>query len=116
MKDVFDVPDDIALQNGAPKQLPPPRTYMVTNSGKVIVGYPYPSEYNPIQSQPVPKGHRVTISYYYQNNAPDDLVKVDYLTRELVNISLTARTYDPVTRGAVSTTVVNRVRIRNTQR
>jgi hypothetical protein len=116
MKDVFDVPDDIALQNGAPKQLPPPRTYMVTGSGKVIVGYPYPSEYNPIQSQPVPKGRRVTISYYYQNNSPDDLVKVDYLTRELVNINLTARSFDPLTRRSISTTVANRVHIRNTQR
>lgn len=115
-KDVYDVPDDIALQDGAPKQLPPPRTYMVTDSGKVIIGYPYPSEANPIQSQPVPPGRKVTISYYYQNNDSEDLVKVDYQTREMVNIGLTARMYDPATRKSLSTTMANRVRIRNIQR
>lgn len=116
LKDVYDVPEDIAVQDGAPKQLPPPRTYMITSAGKVIIGYPYPSEQNPIQSQPVPKGHRVTISFFWQNNQPDDLVKVDYLTRETLSINLTARMYDPVTRNAITTTMANRVRLRNTQR
>jgi hypothetical protein len=115
-KDVYDVPEDIAIVDGAPKQLPPPRTYMVTSAGKVIIGYPYPSESNAIQSQPVPQGHQVTVSFFWQNNQPDDLVKVDYLTRETLSINLTARMYDPVTRNPITTTMANRIRLRNTQR
>ncbi|HEY3268197.1 MAG TPA: prepilin-type N-terminal cleavage/methylation domain-containing protein [Armatimonadota bacterium] len=115
-KDIYEVPEEVAIVNGMPQQLPPPRTYIVTSAGRVIIGYPYPSVNNPLQPQPVPNGHRVTIAYYYQNNDPDDLVKVDYLTRELLTINLTARNYDPVTQKPITTTLSNRVRIRNTQR
>jgi len=115
-KDIYEVPEEIAIADGMPQQLPPPRQYMVTDGGKVIIGYPYPSVGNPVQSQPVPDGHLVRISFYYQNNDPDDLVKVDYLTREMITINMTARMYDPVNRQPITTTLANRVRIRNMQR
>lgn len=116
VKDVYEVPEEIAIQNGMPQQLPPPRQYIVTDGGRILIGYPYPSVGNPVQSQPVPNGHRVRISFFYQNNGADDLVKVDYLTRELITINMTARSYDPVTRKPITTTLANRVRIRNMQR
>lgn len=115
-KDVYEVPEEIAVINGAPQQLPPPRQYILTDGGRIIIGYPYPSVNNPIQSQPVPDGHLVRIAFFYQNNEPGDLVKVDYLTRELIQVNLTARMYDPVNRQPITTTLANRVHIRNMQR
>jgi hypothetical protein len=116
IKDVFEVPEEIAVQNGMPQQLPPPRQYIVTDTGLVIIGYPYPNEANAVQSQPVPDGTRVTIDYMYQTNNPRDLVRVDYLTREVITINMTARLYDPVNRKPITTTVADRVRVRNMQR
>jgi hypothetical protein len=116
VKDVYEVPAEIAIQNGMPQQLPPPRQYIVTDTGLVIIGYPYPNESNAVQSQPVPSGTRVTISYMYQTNNPRDLVRVDYLTREVITINMTARLYDPVNNKPITTTVADRVRVRNMQR
>jgi hypothetical protein len=116
VKDVYEVPAEIAIQNGMPQQLPPPRQYIVTDTGLVIIGYPYPNESNAVQSQPVPSGTRVTISYLYQTNNPKDLVRVDYLTREVITINMTARLYDPVNNKPITTTIADRVRVRNMQR
>jgi hypothetical protein len=110
------VPAEIAIQNGAPQQLPPPRQYIVTDDNRIIIGYPYPTVMNPVQSQPVPSGTRVQIRYLYQTNNPRDLVRVDYLTREVININMTARLYDPVNNKPITTTVADRVRVRNMQR
>lgn len=116
MKDVYEVPDEIALQNGAPQQLPPPRQYIVIDDRTILIGYPYPTLDNPVQSQPVPSNVRVTVKYLYQTNNPKDLVRVDYLTREVININMTARLYDPVNNRPITTTVANRIRVRNMQR
>lgn len=115
MKDVYEVPEAIAAQSGA-MQLPPPRQYIVINDKTILIGYPYPTLDNPVQSQPVPSGVRVSIRYLYQTNNPKDLVRVDYLTREVININMTARLYDPVNNKPITTTVANRVRVRNMQR
>lgn len=114
--DVVEVPAGIATRPGQPQQLPAPRTYIVTDDNKVLVGYPYPNEYNVLTSQPVPNGRRVRISYNYQNNDPDDVVRVDYYTMELISVNLRARSFDPVRRDAITATMTNKVRVRNMKR
>lgn len=115
LKDVYEVPDAVAAATGA-MQLPPPRQYIVIDDKTILIGYPYPTVENPVQSQPVPSGVRVSIRYMYQTNNPKDLVRVDYLTREVININMTARLYDPVNNNPITTTISDRVRVRNMQR
>lgn len=115
-QDIYEVPAGIALRSGQPQQLPAPRTYIVTSDNRIIVGYPYPSPEYPLQPQPLPSGTKISVQYYYQNNDPDDIVKVDYQTRSLITVNLTARMYDPVNRTPITANVSNRVRLRNIQR
>jgi prepilin-type N-terminal cleavage/methylation domain-containing protein len=115
-RDVYETPVELAGQNGQPAQLPAPRTYILTEYNEIIIGYPYPSEQNPVQPAPIPQGHKVRISSFYQNNNPTDMVKVDYQTRTLISVTITAREYDPNDRSALTATVSNRVRLRNIQR
>ena len=58
----------------------------------------------------------VEVYYSFQMNRPNDVVKVDYLTRELMNVTLEARLYDSSSSTPQVTTVTNRVKVRNLQR
>ncbi len=57
----------------------------------------------------------VEITYSFQMNRPNDVVKVDYLTRELMSFSLEARLYDPATSTPQSTSLTQKIKVRNLQ-
>ncbi len=96
-----------------PPQLPPPGTYVLTDKGDLLIGYPWPGPENPLQPVPVPEGHRVRVTYEYQTNDPDDVVRVDYDTRSLINIILGIRIYDRATGKPLVSQLMNKVQLRN---
>jgi hypothetical protein len=49
-------------------------------------------------------------------NRPSDIVKIDYLTRELMSVTINSRLYDPATTGAQDTLLTSQVKARNLQR
>lgn len=58
----------------------------------------------------------VEVNFSFQMNRPNDVVKIDYYTRELMNIILSVRYYDPATATPQQTDLTERVRLRNLQR
>jgi prepilin-type N-terminal cleavage/methylation domain-containing protein len=58
----------------------------------------------------------VEVSYQFQMNRPSDVVKIDYMTRELMNVTLQIRLYDPSSASPQLTEVSNRIKVRNLQR
>lgn len=100
-----------------PRQLPTPGTYVLDlRTGELIVGYPYPGPANPLQPVPVPSGRRVVVSFQYQTNHPNDIVRVDYLTRSLISVNLGIRMYDRSTGKPFTVSLAQQVKIRNTGR
>lgn len=57
----------------------------------------------------------IDITYSFQMNRPNDVVKVDYLTRELMSFSLEARLYDSATSTPQSTSLTQKIKVRNLQ-
>ena len=57
----------------------------------------------------------VEVSYEFQMNRPNDVVKVDYLTRELMNVQLQTRLYDPASSRPQIVELGNKIKVRNLQ-
>jgi prepilin-type N-terminal cleavage/methylation domain-containing protein len=57
----------------------------------------------------------VEVSYKFQMNRPNDVVKIDYLTRELMNVTIEARLYDPASGRPQSVTLTDKIKVRNLQ-
>jgi hypothetical protein len=57
----------------------------------------------------------IEVSYQFQMNRPNDVVKVDYLTRGLMNVAVQARLYEPSTGTPQVTVVTEKIRVRNLQ-
>lgn len=58
----------------------------------------------------------ITVTYQLQNNLPTDAVKADYLTRQLMNLSVGVRLYDPRSGQPQQVTLAQRIHVRNLQR
>ncbi len=58
----------------------------------------------------------IEVSYNFQMNRPNDVIKVDYLTRELMTVGLQARLYDPASSRPQIIDLSNKIKIRNLQR
>ncbi len=73
--------------------------------------------YGPIGSL-IQQSTRLTVSvtYQIQNNQPTDVVKADYLTRQLITFVLGARLYDFNSGQPQEVTLTQQVRVRNLQR
>jgi len=57
----------------------------------------------------------VEVSYRFQMNRANDVVKIDYLTRELINVTIEARLYDPASSRPQSVTLTDKIKVRNLQ-
>lgn len=55
----------------------------------------------------------VEVYYNFQMNRPNDIVKADYLTRELMNLTIEMRLYDSRSGRPQSTTLTTKVKVRN---
>lgn len=58
----------------------------------------------------------VEVSYSFQMNRPNDVVKADYLTRELMNVGMEVRLYDKATGRPQIISLTNKMKVRNLQR
>jgi prepilin-type N-terminal cleavage/methylation domain-containing protein len=58
----------------------------------------------------------VLVEYSFQMNRPTDVVKIDYLTRELMTVSINSRLYDPSSASPQDTILTSQVKARNLQR
>ena len=58
----------------------------------------------------------VEIYYQFQMNRPNDVVKIDYMTRDLMNVALEVRLYDPGSARPQDTQLASKVEVRNLQR
>ena len=105
-----------AAKGPYPPALPPPGTYTLNPDGSMYIGYPYPGPANPMQPVPVPDGKVVEVLYQYQTNRSDDVVRVDYTTKSLLNIILGIRTYDPSNGKPILIQLSGKVRLRNVGR
>ncbi|HZO87942.1 MAG TPA: prepilin-type N-terminal cleavage/methylation domain-containing protein [Chthonomonadaceae bacterium] len=76
------------------------------------------AKYNPQTGQIDPNlpADPVEVYYDFQMNRPNDVVKVDYLTRTMMNIVLEARLFDPASSRPQITALTNRIKVRNLQR
>lgn len=117
--DTADKPADWneASRGPYPASLPPPLTYTLSADGRsIMIGYPFPGPQNPLQPMPVPDGKMVEITFQYQTNRPGDVVRVDYSTKSLLNVTIGVRAYDPSTSKAMLVQLTNKVRLRNVGR
>jgi hypothetical protein len=57
----------------------------------------------------------VEVFYKFQVNRPNDVVKVDYLTRELLNVTVESRLYDPASGRPMSAILTEKLKVRNLQ-
>ncbi|MDW8207481.1 MAG: hypothetical protein RMJ43_06560 [Chloroherpetonaceae bacterium] len=58
----------------------------------------------------------IEVTFSIQMNHPRDVVKVDYLTRELMDIALEVRLYEPRTSAPQAVALTSKVRVRNLMR
>lgn len=58
----------------------------------------------------------IEVYYSFQLNRPNDVVKLDYLTRDRLTVSVEARLYDPATDAPQTTPLTAQVSVRNLQR
>jgi prepilin-type N-terminal cleavage/methylation domain-containing protein len=58
----------------------------------------------------------IEVTFSFQMNRPKDVVKVDYMTREIMTVAVEARLYDARTNAPQSTSLTQKVRVRNLQR
>ena len=57
----------------------------------------------------------IEVYYKFQVNRANDVVKIDYLTRELINVTVEARLYDPASSRPMSTILTQKLKVRNQQ-
>ncbi len=58
----------------------------------------------------------IEVSYSFQMNRPSDVVKIDYLTRSIMNVNMEMRLYDPRSARPQTTQLTSKVSVRNLQR
>lgn len=58
----------------------------------------------------------VEVSYSFQMNRPSDVVKIDYLTRSILNVTMEMRLYDTRSARPQTTQLTSKVSVRNLQR
>ncbi len=58
----------------------------------------------------------IEVTYRFQMNRPNDVVKADYLTRDLINVSMNVRYYDPRSSRPQEMNLTGQVKTRNLQR
>jgi hypothetical protein len=58
----------------------------------------------------------VEVAYQFQTNRPSDVVKIDYLTRELMEVTIQSRLFDPATATPQATDLSEKIKVRNLQR
>ncbi len=56
------------------------------------------------------------VSYSFQMNRPSDVVKIDYLTRSILNVTMEMRLYDTRSARPQTTQLTSKVSVRNLQR
>lgn len=107
-----------------PPGLPPHGKYFINpTDGLIWVGFslagngpPHPI---PLSSIPGPGGQMyyenpvLDISFAFQTNMPDDIVKVDYGTKSLLNTTLGIRMFDPSTSRPIVVQLSDRIAMRN---
>jgi len=71
--------------------------------------------FDPVNGVNVPAAP-VEIYYQFQMNRPNDVVKIDYMTRDLMNVALEVRLYDPGSARPQDTQLASKVEVRNLQR
>jgi hypothetical protein len=105
-----------------PATLPEPGTYVFdSETGRIILGFPWPGPDNPLRPQPIPQmlggqPPKITIRFAYQTNQPEDIVRVDYATRSLVSVNMGIRMFDPSTNRPILSQLTDRIAMRNTGR
>jgi hypothetical protein len=57
----------------------------------------------------------VEVLYKFQTNRANDVVKVDYLTREQLNVTVESRLYDPASSRPQSAILTQNIKVRNLQ-
>lgn len=70
------------------------------------------AKYDPATDQVVP-ADPVEVTYSFQMNRPNDIIKVDYLTRQQMTVALEARLYDPASSAAQTTALTQKIAVRN---
>ena len=58
----------------------------------------------------------VEVSYSFQMNRPSDVVKIDYMTRSIMNVNMELRLYDPRSARPQNTSLTSKIAVRNLQR
>ena len=114
----LDPADDMPITHlktvqGTTKQVPP--TYR-THSLPERKWMPDPSAPNDTTKGTVVAADPLEISYSFQMNRPSDVVKIDYLTRSILNINMEMRLYDPRSARPQTTPLTSKVSVRNLQR
>ncbi len=71
-------------------------------------------KYDPGSNQNVPSD-AIEVNFNFTMNRPNDVVKVDYLTRNMITILLEARLYDPASGRPQTISLSDRVKVRNLQ-
>lgn len=56
------------------------------------------------------------VSYSFQMNRPTDVVKLDYLTRSIINVNMELRLYDPRSGRPQTAQLTSKISVRNLQR
>ncbi|MHB1456497.1 MAG: PilW family protein [Armatimonadota bacterium] len=62
---------------------------------------------------PLPAGRQIYLLYYEQNNKPGDSLRANYVTKELLTVSLGVRIYDASTSKPQTVQLTSKVRLRN---
>jgi len=108
-----------ALKGPYPTALPEPGTYMTDpDTGRILLGFPWPGPNNPLRPQPIPSMYhgqppKIYIRFAYQTNLPQDVVRVDYATRSLLNITMGIRMFDPATSRPIVVQLNDKAAMRN---
>ena len=97
---------DPNLENPAPSNVNPP-VYRVHGLPQL--------KYDQNTSTNV-QADEVEVSYSFQMNRPTDVVKIDYLTRSIMNVSMELRLYDPRSARPQTTQLASKIAVRNIQR
>jgi hypothetical protein len=123
LMDTAPQPADWDLSKGPyPTALPEPGSYFFDpETGKIVLGFPWPGPNNPQRPQPIPpmvngSSPRIVIRFAFQTNTPNDVVRVDYATRSLLNASIGMRAFDPSTGRAILSQLTDRIALRNVGR
>ncbi len=67
-------------------------------------------------SQSIVNSDPVEVSYSFQMNRPTDVVKIDYLTRSIINVNMELRLYDPRSGRPQTAQLATKISVRNLQR